>query len=136
MSKSRQRARDGVVVAAGGYFGGFSLYVQQGRPKFTYNYFGSKYTTLEGKQTLAPGKAVLRYDFAYDGGGLGKGGVSKLYANNVLVAETRIDATVPLGFSADETLDVGIDTGTPAADAYEGTFPFTGKIGTVTFNLH
>jgi len=42
---------------------------------------------------------------------------------------------VPLGFSADETLDVGIDTGTPAADTYTGTFPFTGKIGTVTFNL-
>jgi arylsulfatase len=62
--------------------------------------------------------------------------VAKLYANDVLVAETRIDATVPLGFSADETLDVGIDTGTPAADTYEGTFPFTGKIGTVTFKLH
>ena len=62
--------------------------------------------------------------------------MAKLYANDVLVAETRIDATVPLGFSADETLDVGIDTGTPAADTYEGTFPFTGKIGAVTFNLH
>ena len=126
---------DGVVVAAGGYFAGLSLYVQNGHPKFTYNYFGSKYTTLEGKQALAPGKTVLRYEFAYDGGGLGKGGEAKLYANDALVAESRIDATVPLGFSADETLDVGMDTGTPAADTYEGEFPYTGKIRTVTFNL-
>jgi hypothetical protein len=81
------------------------MYLQQGRPRFTYNYFGSKYTTLEGKQALPPGKSVLRYDFAYDGGGLGTGGTAKLYANNVLVAEARIDATVPLGFTADETLD-------------------------------
>ena len=61
--------------------------------------------------------------------------MANLYANDVLVAEGRIEATVPLGFTADETLDIGIDTGTPAADTYEGTFPFTGKIGTVTFNL-
>jgi arylsulfatase len=128
-------AKEGVVVASGGYFAGFSMYLQQGKPKFTYNYFGSKYTTLEGKNALPAGKASLRYEFAYDGGGLGKGGAAKLYANDVLVAEKRIDATVPLGFSADETLDVGIDTGTPAADTYTGTFPFTGKIGTVTFNL-
>ncbi|MGH6797362.1 MAG: arylsulfatase, partial [Roseiarcus sp.] len=129
------KGADGVIVAAGGYFAGLSLYVQHGKPKFTYNYFGSKYTTLEGKETLAPGKHLLRYEFAYDGGGLGKGGDAKLYANDALVAEARIDATVPLGFTADETLDVGLDTGTPAADTYEGTFPFTGKIGTVTFNL-
>lgn len=126
---------EGVIVAAGGYFAGFSLYVQQGRPKFTYNYFGSKYTTLESKQSLTPGKTVLRYEFIYDGGGLGKGGMANLYTNDVLVAEGRIEATVPLGFTADETLDIGVDTGTPAADTYEGTFPFTGKVGTVTFNL-
>jgi arylsulfatase A-like enzyme len=129
------KGADGVIVAAGGYFAGLSLYVQNGHPKFTYNYFGSKYTTLEGKQALAPGKTLLRYEFAYDGGGLGKGGEAKLYANDALVAEGRIDATVPLGFSADETLDVGMDTGTPAADTYEGAFSYAGKIRTVTFNL-
>ena len=128
-------AAQGVIVAAGGYFAGFSLYLQQGRPKFTYNYFGSKYTTLEGKEALVPGNASLRYDFAYDGGGLGKGGIGKLYVNDVLVAEGRFDATVPLGFTADETLDIGMDTGTPATDTYEGTLPFNGKIAIVTFDL-
>jgi len=72
--------------------------------------------------------------FSYDGGGLGKGGTAKLFTNNNLVAEGKIQATVPLGFSADETLDVGEDTGTPSAD-YECPFRFTGKIGKVTVEL-
>jgi hypothetical protein len=126
---------EGVIVAAGGYFAGLSLYLQEGRPKFTYNYFGSKYTTIEGQEPLKPGKAVVRYEFAYDAGGLGKGGVAKLFVNDKQVAEGKIDATVPLAFTADETLDVGLDTGTPAADTYEGTFPFTGAIQQVTFEL-
>ena len=67
---------------------------------------------------------ILRGLSRRDSGGVGKDGVAKLYADDVLVAETRIDATVTF---ADETLDVGIDTGTPAADTYEGAFPFSGK---------
>jgi arylsulfatase A-like enzyme len=125
----------GVIVTAGGYFGGFSLYLKDSRPHFTYNYFGSKYTTLAGQEKLPPGKTTVRYEFAYDGGGLGKGGQAKLFVNDKLVAGGRIDATVPLGFTADETLDIGMDTGTPGADTYEGTFPFTGKIEQVTFDL-
>jgi arylsulfatase len=131
----KQGEAQGVIVTAGGYFGGFSFYVKEGRPHFTYNYFGSKYTTLAGKEKLAPGKAILRYEFAYDGGGLGKGGSARLFVNDKLAAEGRIEATVPLGFTADETLDVGLDTGTPGADTYEGAFPFTGKIEKVTFEL-
>jgi arylsulfatase len=125
----------GVIVTAGGYFGGFSLYLKDSRPHSTYNYFGSKYTTLAGQEKLPPGKTTVRYEFAYDGGSLGKGGQAKLFVNDKLVAEGRIDATVPLGFTADETLDIGMDTGTPGADTYEGTFPFTGKIEQVTFDL-
>jgi len=124
----------GVVAAAGGYFAGFSLYAKEGRPHFTYNYFGSAYTTITGKEKLPVGPVTLRYEFVYDGGGLGKGGVGKLFVNDQLVSEGKIPATVPLGFTADETLDVGEDTGTPAAD-YECPFRFTGKIDTVTVEL-
>ena len=130
-----QGEAQGVIVTAGGYFAGFSLYLKEGRPHYTYNYFGSKYTTLAAKEKLPPGKATLRYEFAYDGGGLGKGGAAKLFVNDKLAAEGRLEATVPLGFSADETLDIGMDTGTPAADTYEGAFPFTGKIEQVPFEL-
>lgn len=125
----------GVVTTAGGYFGGFSLYVQDGRPKFTYNYFGSRYTTLTAKDRLPSGDVVLRYEFGYDGGGMGKGGQGKLFVNDRLVAESRIDATVPLGFSGDETLDIGVDTGTPGADTYDGAFAFNQTVQLVTFDL-
>jgi len=65
-------AAEGVVLAAGGYFGGISLYIKEGRPQFRYNYFGSEYTTISGKEALPRGDVNLRYEFAYDGGGTGK----------------------------------------------------------------
>jgi arylsulfatase len=123
---------NGVLLASGGYFAGLSLYVKGSRPCFTYNYFGSSYTTLCGASQLPKGKAVtLRMEFDYEGMDLGLGGNARLIANGKTVAEKRIPRTVPLGFSADETVDVGIDTGTPAADTYEGAFAFNGKIEVV-----
>jgi arylsulfatase len=124
----------GVLLAAGGYFGGLSLYVKEGRPHFTYNYFGSEYTTIAGKEKLPAGAVTVRYEFAYDGGGLGKGGTARLFVNDTLAAEGKLPATVPLGFSADETLDVGEDTGTPSAD-YACPFQFTGKVNKVAVEL-
>ena len=128
-------ATEGVLFAAGGYFAGLSLYVQDGRPKFTYNYFGSTYTTVVGSQPLPAGRTSVRVEFVYDGGGLGQGGLARLLVNDAEVGQTRIEATVPLGFSADEGIDVGMDTGTPASDTYDGTYPFTGTIEAVTIEL-
>ncbi|WP_167104730.1 arylsulfatase [Mycobacterium sp. DL592] len=128
-------ATEGVLFAAGGYFAGLSLYVQDGRPKFTYNYFGSTYTTIVGDDALPEGPTSLRLEFDYDGGGLGKGGLARLSVNDTEVGQARIEATVPLGFSADEGIDVGMDTGTPAADTYDDAYPFTGTIEMVTIAL-
>jgi hypothetical protein len=114
------KTANGVLVTAGGYPAGFSLYVQNGIPKYTYNYFGSIYTTLSGKEKLPEGKVVIKMDFVYDGGGLGKGGTVNLYVN---------------GLTPDETLDIGEDTGTPAAEAYEGLFPYNKEIYKTTFNI-
>ena len=122
---------EGVVLAAGGYFGGLSLYIKEGRPQFTYNYFGSEYTTLSGENSLPSGDVTLKFVFDYEGGGAGKGGAARLVVNDQVVAAGKIPKTVPLGFSADETLDAGEDTGTPSGD-YECPFRFTGKLGTVT----
>ena len=126
---------NGVLLASGGYFAGLSLYVRAGRPYFTYNYFGSSYTTLAGADPLPKGRVTLRMEFDYAGIALGMGGMARLLVNGKAVAEKRIPATVPLGFSADETLDVGMDTGTPAADTYEGAFPFNGKIEAVDLTM-
>ena len=125
----------GVIATAGGYYGGFSLFIKDGKPFYTYNYFGSEYTTLEGTRPLPQGPVKLRYKFTYDGGGIGKGGQARLLVNGEPVAEKRIERIVPLGFSADETLDIGMDTGTPGSDRYEGNFPFNATIDQVKFSL-
>ena len=126
---------EGVVTTAGGCLAGFSLFVKGGIPMFTYNYFGSKYTTLAGKEKLPPGAVTFGYDFVYDGGGLGKGGMVSLTVNGQTVARQRLTETIPLAFSADETLDVGEDTGTPASDKYDGAFRFNGVIKKVSYEL-
>ncbi|CAM4461055.1 Arylsulfatase [Mycobacterium basiliense] len=125
----------GVLLAAGGYFAGLSLYVQNGLLRFTYNYFGSTYTTVTAAELLPAGKATVAVEFDYDGGGLGKGGVARLVLNGRHVGESRIERTVPFGFSADEGVDIGLDGGTPAADTYRGSFPFNGTINEVTIQL-
>ncbi|MEE3062917.1 MAG: arylsulfatase [Actinomycetota bacterium] len=126
---------EGVLLAAGGYFAGLSLYVQQGLPRFTYNYFGSTYTTVTASELLPAGEATVSIEFDYDGGGLGNGGVARLLLDGRHVGESRIERTVPFGFSADEGVDIGMDGGTPAADTYEGTFPFNSTINEVTIQL-
>jgi hypothetical protein len=101
---------------------------------YTYNYFGQKYTTVAGKAKLPTGKAIVRYEFAYDGGGRGKGGIAKLFVNDKLVGERRLAATVPAAFTASETFDIGLDSGTPAG-LYGIPFAFNGHLETVTVDL-
>ncbi|QUR68989.1 arylsulfatase [Mycobacterium spongiae] len=125
----------GVLLAAGGYFAGLSLYVQDGLPKFTYNYFGSKYTTIAASTQLAAGESTIAIEFDYDGGGLGLGGLAQLLVNGAVVCQERFNETVPFGFSGDEGVDIGMDSGTPAANTYHGTFPFNGTISEVTIQL-
>ena len=86
---------------------------------------------------LAPGKATIRFDFAYDGGGLGKGGTGTLFVNDEKVAEGRIEHTQAMMFSGDETADVGIDLGTPVVEAIgsEAKSKFAGKITKVTIEV-
>jgi arylsulfatase len=126
---------DGVVVAAGGAATGFSLYVKGGRPVYDYNYAPWKRTTIASTERLPPGKSVLRAEFHYDGGGLGKGETVTLFVNDRQVAKGRIDATVWVGkYSADETFDIGQDSGSPASEHYASPFPFNGTIEKVVID--
>jgi arylsulfatase len=108
----------GAVLAQAGRFGGWSLYFDGGRPAYAYNWIGRETYTVKAPQPLAPGRAELRLDFAYDGGGRGKGGTATLSVNGQKVAEGRIANTNPIMFSVDEAADVGIDEGTPVTEAY------------------
>ena len=127
----------GTVIVQGGRFGGWSLYFKDGVPAYDYNFLGLERTTVTGTEKLKPGKATIRFDFAYDGGGLGKGGMGTLYVNDKKVGEGRIEQTQPMIFSADETADVGIDLATPVVEAIgaEAKSRFTGHIPSVTVEV-
>jgi arylsulfatase A-like enzyme len=128
---------NGTVIAQGGRFGGWSLYVKDGVPAYDYNFLGLQRTSIVASKKLGPGKSELRFQFDYDGGGPAKGGQGTLFVNGEKVAEGRIPATQPGMFSADETADVGIDLGTPVVEAIgaEAKSRFTGRIPKVTVQV-
>jgi arylsulfatase len=131
-----QGGANGVILAQGGRFGGWSLYFKDGKPTYTYNVLGLQRFTVAATQAVPAGKASIRFDFAYDGGGLGKGGLGAIYVNNSKVAEGRINATQGMIFSADETADVGMDDATPVTEDYKQyDNKFTGKIAKVVVQL-
>jgi arylsulfatase len=111
--------------------------VKDGKPAYDYNFLGLARYSVASPKALAAGKSTVKVDFAYDGGGLGKGGTATLSVNGEKVAEGRIERTEPMFFSADETADVGIDLGTPVVEAIgaEARSRFTGRIPRVTVEL-
>jgi arylsulfatase len=128
---------NGAILVQGGRFGGWALYVKDGVPAYDYNFLGMERYRVVSTKKLAPGKATIKFDFAYEGGGPGKGGIGTLFVNNEKVAEGRIEHTQPGMFSADETADVGIDLGTPVVEAIgsEAKSRFTGHITKVTVEV-
>jgi hypothetical protein len=123
--------------ALAGRFGGWSLYLKNGRPTYTYNFLGLKRFTIAAKNPVPAGKATIRYEFTYDGGGLGKGGLGTISVNGKKAAEGRIERTQRMVFSADEGADVGEDGETPVIEDYgiRAPYKFTGKINKVTIDL-
>jgi arylsulfatase len=120
---------EGVVIAQGGLFGGWSLYLHEGRPTYCYNLLGVRRFKVVGDEPLPAGEHQLRVEFDYDGGGLGKGGDASLYLDGEEIARGRVEATMPLIFSGDETTDLGDDTATPVSDDYAtADRRFTGKV--------
>jgi arylsulfatase len=126
---------NGVILAQAGRFGGWSLYLKGGKPTYTYNWLGLHQYTVAAKQALPAGKATIRYEFTYAGGGPGMGGTGTITVNGKSVATGKIDETQCCMYSADEGADVGEDEGTPVTEAYHVPFKFTGKIDKVTIDL-
>ena len=127
---------NGVILAQGGRFGGWSLYLKDGKPTYCYNFLGLEQFKVSAPQALAAGKATIRVNFDYDGGGLGKGGTATILVNGAKVASGRIGRTELAIFSADETAGVGMDDATPVTSDYkEHDNNFTGKILKVTVDV-
>ncbi|MBM7503390.1 arylsulfatase [Agromyces aurantiacus] len=127
---------EGVVIAQGGAFGGWSLYLLGGRPAFCYNLFGLTRVKVFCAEPVPEGVHELRVEFAYDGGGLGRGGALRLEVDGTSVGEGRLEQTVPMIFSGDETTDIGEDLASPVSDDYPaGGNAFTGRIAWVQIDL-
>ena len=124
---------NGVIVAQGGRFGGWTLYMKDGVLKYCHNYVGITEYPVVATEPLPAGRVTVQYKFTYEGGAeTGKGGTGALYVGNKKVGEAHIDATVPFTFSFDETLDIGRDPATPVSKDYAmGDNDFSGKIHSV-----
>jgi arylsulfatase len=127
---------EGVIVAQGGRFGGWSLYVLDGKLHYVHNYAGSALYGVAAEEPLPAGPVTVLYDFAYDGGAPGAGGMGALYVNGEQVGQGRIERTVSYQFSLEEGLDVGRDTASPVTDDYPvGDNAFTGVIHFVKIDI-
>ena len=127
---------EGVIIAQGGAFAGWSLYTKNGNVRYCYNLLGLRRFTIEGDQPIPGGTHQVRMEFSYDGGGLAKGGTVELFVDGTKVGQGRVEATIPLVFSADETTDIGRDTASPVSDDYSGdSSVFTGRVNWVQIDL-
>jgi arylsulfatase A-like enzyme len=144
-----QGGAEGVLATQGGRFGGWAFLILEGKPEFVYAYSnqdGALYpyqrsdkTRIIGREELTPGKHTIVFNFAYDGGGIGKGGTGTLMVDGKKAAEGRIAETTPIPkFSLDESFDVGQDTGTPVIDDYDTKMPFqfTGTLERIQIHLN
>jgi hypothetical protein len=129
-----EQGGEGVLVAMGASSGGYSLYVQDGKPVYHFNWFDEARTVITSSENVPAGKSTVRMDFAYDGGELGSGGTATLFINNKKVGAERIEKTVPGRFGIG-TFDVGMDTGSPVSNAYKPPFAFNGEIHKVRVEL-
>jgi hypothetical protein len=127
---------DGVIIAQGGRFGGWALYAKDGRAKFVYNTLGIHEFATAADDPIPSGTHQVRMEFAYDGGGLAKGGDVTLYYDGKPVGTGRVETTQPMVFSADETTDIGYESGTTVSPDYAAHGSrFTGKINWVQIGL-
>jgi arylsulfatase len=127
---------DGMLVTQGGRFGGWGLYVIDGKPVYTYNVANLERYSARSTKKLTPGKHTIRYSFDYDSGQQpGGGGTGKLFVDDVEVAQVKVKRTMGYRISLDETFDIGMDAGEPVSEGYHVPFDFTGKIGSVVVKL-
>jgi arylsulfatase len=120
---------EGVIVAQGGNIGGWSIYANGGKLKYCYNFLGIHYFYVESADPLPAGQHQVRMEFAYAGGGLGKGGVATLFVDGKQVGQGPVAITAAMVFSADDGCDVGRDTGSAVSPDYKAAEnAFTGTV--------
>ena len=133
-----QGGANGMLITQGGRFSGWGLYLREGKPVFTMNLLGVEHVKWEAPAALPPGRHTVVFDWQMDSKGppVARGGNGALSVDGVQMAQRALPRTLPFTWAWDETLDVGLDTGTPVDDRdYQVPFEFTGKLGRVTVDL-
>jgi arylsulfatase len=126
----------GVIVAQGGNMGGWSFYAHDGKLKYCYNHVGIVRYHVTATSALPAGTHQARMEFAYDGGGIGKGAAITLFVDGKGVGEGRVERTHRFLFSMDETLDIGCDAGEPVSEDYgPKDNAFNGKVQWVQIDV-
>ena len=127
---------NGMLVTAGGRFGGWGFYLLKGKPVFVYNLLDLARPRVEGSAALSPGRHTVEFEFKYDGQGLGKGGTGTIKVDGVETGRGTFPHTIPFALESSETFDVGSDTGTGVDDEdYQTPFAFDGKLDKLTLTL-
>jgi arylsulfatase A-like enzyme len=126
---------EGVIVAQGGSIGGWSLYLKAGKPRYCYNLLGIQRFYVDADREVPEGTHQVRMEFAYEGGGLGKGGTATLYLDGAKVGEGTVAGTAAMVFSADDTCDIGRENGALVADDYPEPNTFTGEVNWVEIDV-
>ncbi|KQQ92983.1 arylsulfatase [Leifsonia sp. Leaf325] len=127
---------NGVVIAQGGAYGGWSVYGIDGKLAFAYNLLGIQLDIVRSDVPVPAGTTELKAHFAYDGGGVAKGGTVSLFADGDQIGEGRVEKTIPYQFTFDETTDVGVDLASPVSTDYMATGnEFTGTLDWVRIDL-
>jgi hypothetical protein len=126
---------NGVIISQAGRFGGWSLYMKNGKLHHEYNYFGLERTNIASSKPVTAGKHMIKYQFIFEGNKPGDGGKCLLFVDDQKLAEGQIPKTQPFVFSADEGVDVGMDGETAVSNDYkQGDNRFTGKIHKITID--
>jgi len=127
----------GALIAQGGQYGGWALYMHEGKLAYCYNTFALDLYKVYSEAVVPPGEHQVRMEFGYDGGGLGKGGDVSLFVDGQPAGSGRVESTIPMIFSADETTDLGEDTGTSVTDDYAPHHSnFNGRVRWVQIDLN
>jgi arylsulfatase len=127
---------NGVIISQAGRFGGWTLYMKDGKVHHEYNFFGLEKTNIASSKTLSAGKHQIKYEFIIDAPKPGSGGKCILYVDGQKVAEGQIPKTQPFMYSGDEGIDVGMDNETNVSNDYkEGDNKFSGKIKKITVDI-
>jgi arylsulfatase A-like enzyme len=126
----------GVIIAEGANFGGWGLYAKDGKLTYVNNCAGMELYTVQDPGLLPPGSHLIRMEFVYDGGGIGKGGMVSLFVDAQKVAEGRVERTVPVAFAGDARLMVGNKTGGPICPDFRVSGNrFNGRVNWVQIDL-